>query len=168
MLPTRIRTDPVMSAIQGDADDIVLQVNKLKTYYHPGRQSELRAVDDVSFALRRGSTLCIVGESGSGKSVTARSILQLVQPSGRIVSGSVLYRGRAGEPSVDLAKLPPRGRAIRAIRGRGIAMVFQEPMTSLSPIHRVGRQIAEAMTAHGGQPKRSRATRRPKVPRYSP
>ncbi len=149
MPPTRMRTDHAMYAIQGDADDIVLQVQNLKTYYRAGRQDELRAVDDVSLTLRRGRTLCIVGESGSGKSVTARSILQLIQPPGRIVSGSVLYCGSAGEPTVDLAKLPPRGRAIRAIRGRGIAMVFQEPMTSLSPIHRVGRQIAEAMTAHG-------------------
>ena len=130
-------------------DDAVLEVKGLKTYFRLSRDNELRAVDDVSFKLHPGHTLCIVGESGSGKSITARSILQIVPQPGRIVAGSILYRDNANDPPVNLAGLRPHGRAIRAIRGRRIGMVFQEPMTSLSPIHRIGWQIAEAMLAHG-------------------
>jgi len=130
-------------------DDAVLEVKGLKTYFQLSRDNELRAVDDVSFKLHPGHTLCIVGESGSGKSITARSILQIVPHPGRIVAGSILYRDNAKDPPVDLAGLRPHGRAIRAIRGRRIGMVFQEPMTSLSPIHRIGWQIAEALLAHG-------------------
>ena len=113
------------------------------------RQTELRAVDDVSFTLERGRTLCIVGESGSGKSMTARSILQIVGAPGRIVGGEVLYTRRPGDAPVDLAKLPAaRAGGCARVRGREIAMVFQEPMTSLSPIHQIGWQIAEALLAH--------------------
>jgi peptide/nickel transport system ATP-binding protein len=131
------------------ADDVVLRVEGLRTYFHIEHGSDLRAVDDVSFELRRGRTLCIVGESGSGKSVTARSILQLVRPPGRVVGGRILYQPDPAISAVDLAALPPRGRAIRDIRGRGISMIFQEPMTSLSPMHRIGFQIGEALVAHG-------------------
>ncbi len=141
---TRMDTDPAVPN-----DNAVLEVAGLKTYYRLGGGAELRAVDGVDFSLRPGRTLCIVGESGSGKSVTARSILQIVPAQGRIVAGSVLFRPGPGKVAVDLAKLPPRGAAMRAIRGRGIAMVFQEPMTSLSPLHRIGRQIAEGLVAHG-------------------
>jgi peptide/nickel transport system ATP-binding protein len=130
------------------APESVLQVRNLKTWFRL-EESELKAVDDVSFDLERGRTLCIVGESGSGKSVTARSILQIVGPPGRIVAGEILYRRETGMPVIDLARLDPRSRGMRAIRGREIAMVFQEPLTSLSPIHRVGWQIAEAEIAHG-------------------
>jgi peptide/nickel transport system ATP-binding protein len=122
-------------------------VRGLSTHFGVG-PTTLRAVDDVSFTLRRGRTLCIVGESGSGKSVTARSILQIVPHPGHIVAGQMLYHGRGGR-LVDLARLPPRGKQVRAIRGSEIAMVFQEPMTSLSPIHRIGWQIAEGLVAHG-------------------
>jgi peptide/nickel transport system ATP-binding protein len=142
-------TSPVLerSPRGQDAAETVLEVRGLSTHFPLG-PSVLRAVDDVSFTLCRGRTLCIVGESGSGKSITARSILQIVGAPGRIVGGEMLYHPGKGRP-VDLAKLPPRGRAIRAIRGREIAMVFQEPMTSLSPIHRIGAQIAEGLVAHG-------------------
>ncbi len=124
----------------------VLEVRDLVTHF-PTRAGVVRAVDGVSFTVHRGRTLCIVGESGSGKSVTARSILQIVDDPGRIVSGSMLLH-RPNGTSVDLARLPPRSRAIRDVRGREIAMIFQEPMSSLSPVHTVGDQIGEVLQLH--------------------
>jgi peptide/nickel transport system ATP-binding protein len=124
----------------------ILEVTDLVTHF-PVRNGIVKAVDGVSFTLSRGKTLCIVGESGSGKSVTARSILQIVDAPGRIVSGSMVLH-RPDRTSVDLAKLNPRGREIRAVRGREIAMIFQEPMSSLSPVHSVGDQIMEVLRLH--------------------
>jgi peptide/nickel transport system ATP-binding protein len=124
----------------------ILEVTGLVTHF-PVRNGVVRAVDGVSFTLQRGKTLCIVGESGSGKSVTARSILQIVDAPGRIVSGAMVLHRPDGS-SVDLAKLNPRGREIRAVRGREIAMIFQEPMSSLSPVHTVGDQIMEVLQLH--------------------
>jgi peptide/nickel transport system ATP-binding protein len=127
-------------------DRPVLEVRDLITHF-PTRAGVVKAVDGVSFTVHAGRTLCIVGESGSGKSVTARSILQIVDEPGRIVSGSmVLHRPDGG--SVDLARLDPRSRAIREVRGRDIAMIFQEPMSSLSPVHTVGDQITEVLRLH--------------------
>jgi peptide/nickel transport system ATP-binding protein len=100
----------------------------------------VRAVDGVSFTLRRGEVLGIVGESGSGKSVTLMTVMRLVIDPNAIFGGAVLYRGR------DLMKL--RQRDMRSIRGAQIAMIFQDPMTSLSPVHRIGWQIAEQLRAH--------------------
>lgn len=125
---------------------LILEVKDLVTHF-PVRSGVVRAVDGVSFTLERGKTLCIVGESGSGKSVTARSILQIVDAPGRIVSGAMMLH-RTDGTSVDLAKLNPRGREIRAVRGREIAMIFQEPMSSLSPVHTVGDQIMEVLRLH--------------------
>src|SRR5262245_22760173 len=103
----------------------------------------IRAVNDVSFDVRRGEVVAVVGESGSGKSVTALAILQLVpRPPGRISAGSVRFDGQ------DLLRLDEDG--IRAFRGRRIGMVFQEPMTSLNPVLSIGRQITEAMQTHLG------------------
>ena len=99
------------------------------------------AVDDVSFQIASGETLGLVGESGSGKSVTAFSILRLLQPPGRIVGGSVNFMGR------DLLALSER--EMREVRGAGISLIFQEPMTALNPVMRVGDQIAEALLVHG-------------------
>ena len=99
------------------------------------------AVDDVSFQMSAGETLGLVGESGSGKSVTAFSILRLLQPPGRIVGGQVIFQGR------DLLTLPER--EMREVRGAGISLIFQEPMTALNPVMRVGDQIAEALLVHG-------------------
>jgi peptide/nickel transport system ATP-binding protein len=124
----------------------VVEVRDLVTHF-PVRNGMVKAVDGVSFTLRRGKTLCIVGESGSGKSVTARSILQIVDAPGRIVSGAVILHRPDGS-KVDLAKLHPRGRAIRAVRGAEIAMIFQEPMSSLSPVHTIGDQIMEVLRLH--------------------
>ena len=107
------------------------------------------AVDDVSFSIARGETLGLVGESGSGKSVTAFSILRLLQPPGRVTGGAVMFEGR------DLLTLPEG--EMRQVRGAGISLIFQEPMTALNPVMRVGDQIAEALLVHG---KASRAEAR--------
>ncbi len=137
--------------------DTILKVEDLKTYF-PTRTGVFKAVDGVSFELKRGQTLCVVGESGSGKSVTARSILQIVDRPGRIESGSIILAKREGN-AVDLAKLDPRGKEIRDVRGKEIAMIFQEPMSSLSPVHRIGEQIGEALRIHFGTPKKERRER---------
>jgi peptide/nickel transport system ATP-binding protein len=104
-------------------------------------------VRGVSFDLHAGRTLCLVGESGSGKSVSARAILQLIDAPGRINGGEIVYQ-RADGQAVDIAKLDARGRDIRRLRGAEIAMIFQEPMTSLSPVHTIGAQIVEAIRLH--------------------
>ena len=125
---------------------LLLQVRDLSTHF-PIRTGTIKAVDGVSFDVERGRTLCVVGESGSGKSVTARSILQIVDEPGRIVAGSMVLHRPDGS-SVDLAKLNSRGKEIRAVRGAEIAMIFQEPMSSLSPVHTVGNQIIEVLLLH--------------------
>ncbi|MET0742785.1 MAG: ABC transporter ATP-binding protein [Microvirga sp.] len=130
------------------ASDTILAVEGLRTVF-PTRAGPFTAVDGVSFTLARGRTLCVVGESGSGKSVTARSILQIVDRPGRIEAGSIRLT-RADGSQVDLARLDPRGREIRGVRGREIAMIFQEPMSSLSPVHRIGTQIGETLRIHFG------------------
>lgn len=131
---------------QAPSSDVILDVRNLRTYFGTGEKA-VKAVDDISFKMMRGKTLCIVGESGSGKSVTARSILQIVDPPGKIQGGEVLYYGKDPK-GVDLAKLHERGSEIRSIRGHEISMIFQEPMTSLSPIHTIGNQICETILLH--------------------
>ncbi|MFT8244927.1 ABC transporter ATP-binding protein [Roseomonas sp. BN140053] len=117
----------------------------------------IHPVDGVSFAVRRGETLAVVGESGSGKSVTSLSIMGLVpSPPGRITAGEILLRGKDGQV-VDLARLPEP--ALRRIRGNDVAMIFQEPMTSLNPVQRVGDQIIEAITLHERIGQRAAAAR---------
>ena len=118
----------------------MLRVRDLRTWFLTDA-GPVRAVDGVSFDLHAGETLGIVGESGSGKSVCAKSIMRLLDPPARIVGGEIRFRGR------DLAGLDEE--AIRRLRGREIAMVFQDPMTSLNPVLRIARQLVEAMTAHG-------------------
>jgi peptide/nickel transport system ATP-binding protein len=109
-------------------------------------------VDGVSFDLAPGSTLGVVGESGCGKSVTARAILRIVDRPGRIVGGEIFFRrpvaGGHAEQAVDLATLEPDGASMRTIRGAEIALIFQEPMSSFSPVHSVGNQIIEAIRLH--------------------
>ena len=118
----------------------LLDVRNLHTQFDT-EEGVVRAVDDVSFTLRRGEVLGVVGESGCGKSVTALSILRLIaSPPGRIVSGSIHFEGR------DLLRLSERG--MQQIRGNRIAMIFQEPMTSLNPVFSVGYQISEAILLH--------------------
>ena len=123
----------------------LLEVRHLCTHFDTD-SGTVKAVEDVSFTLDAGETLAVVGESGSGKSVTSLSIMGLVaSPPGRIVGGEILFRTRDGAV-VDLARLP--GKALRRLRGRDIAMIFQEPMTSLDPVFTVGDQIAEAAALH--------------------
>ncbi len=122
-----------------DAGIPLLEVRDLHTHFETAEGSG-RAVDGVSFAVDTGRTLGLLGESGCGKSVTALSILRLVTPPGRIVSGQILYRGE------DL--MLRSERAMREIRGGEIAMIFQEPMTSLNPVFTIGNQIAEAVRLH--------------------
>ena len=122
------------------ANDLVLDVKNLKTVFFTN-SGLFKAVDDVSFSVRRGETLAIVGESGCGKSVTALSVMRLVpDPPGRIVGGSIVLEG------TDLLALDDD--AMRAIRGNRISMIFQEPMTSLNPVMRIGDQITEALRLH--------------------
>jgi len=122
------------------AQDIVLDVRNLQTVFFTN-SGLFRAVDDVSFQVRRGETLAIVGESGCGKSVTALSIMRLVpDPPGRVVGGSVRLEG------TDLLELDEA--EMRKIRGNRISMIFQEPMTSLNPVMRIGDQITEAVRLH--------------------
>src|SRR5262249_6520319 len=122
------------------ATDIVLEVRNLKTVFFTN-SGLFKAVDDVSFHVRRGETLAIVGESGCGKSVTALSLMRLVpDPPGRIVGGSVTLEG------TDLLALDAAG--MREIRGNRISMIFQEPMTSLNPVMRIGDQITETVRLH--------------------
>src|SRR5256886_7579849 len=125
----------------------LLQVRSMQTQFFADH-GVVKAVEDVSFTLFPRETLAVVGESGSGKSVTSLSIMGLIpNPPGRIVGGEILFRTREGAV-VDLAKLPTK--ALRKLRGRDIAMIFQEPMTSLDPVFTVGDQIAEAAALHLG------------------
>jgi oligopeptide transport system ATP-binding protein len=124
----------------------LLAVKDLRTYFDT-EDGEVKAVDGISFQLKRGETLGIVGESGSGKSVTNLSILRLVPaPPGRIVSGEVVFDG------VDILKL--REAEVRKIRGRRIAMIFQDPMTSLNPFMKISRQLMEITELHLGHNRR--------------
>ena len=124
--------------------DVVLAVDDLRTHF-VFRDRSAKSVDGVTFTLKRGQTLAVVGESGSGKSVTSLSIMRLLAEPGRIVGGSILFRDRAGTVH-DLARIDQK--AMRRIRGREIAMIFQEPMTSLNPLYTVGDQIAEMVMLH--------------------
>ena len=124
----------------------LLQVRDLQTHFFT-RGGVARAVDGVSFSVDAGETLALVGESGCGKSVTAFSLLRLVaDPPGRIVGGEVLFEGR------DLVRLS--ASEMRAVRGDRIAMIFQEPMTSLNPVFTIGDQIREAIVQHRPMPRR--------------
>jgi peptide/nickel transport system ATP-binding protein len=127
----------------------LLSVRGLKVVFGLDEGS-VRAVDGVSFDVMPGQVVGIVGESGCGKSVTTKAMLQLVDPPGRIAAGEMLFR-RAGGDAVDLARLDPRGREIREIRGAEIALIPQEPMASFSPVHTVGEQIVEAIRLHARQ-----------------
>lgn len=138
------RPDSVDAVATGDGT--ILQVRGLRTHIQvPG--GVLRVLDGVDISVGRGRTVCIVGESGCGKSMTARSIMRLVPPPLRMVGGEILLRRASGDV-VDLAQLEAFGAAIRAIRGRDIGMIFQEPMSALSPVHTIGNQMREAIRLH--------------------
>jgi oligopeptide transport system ATP-binding protein len=126
----------------------ILDIKNLKTYFFL-EKSTVRALDGIDLKLKRSSTLGVVGESGCGKSIMAMSVMRLLQsPPGKIVEGEInLYRKDSSAP-IDIAKLDPRGPEMRSIRGGEIAIVFQEPMTSLNPLFTVGDQIAESVQVH--------------------
>ncbi len=129
----------------------LLEIKGLKTYFYLD-EGTVKAVEGADLSIAPGSTLGVVGESGCGKSVTAFSVLQLVERPGRIVAGQILWRRPAkdgrGASVVDLATLNPNSAEMRAIRGGEIAMIFQEPMVSLSPVHTIGDQIVEGIQMH--------------------
>ena len=129
---------------------MVLEVNNLKTYFML-EAGTVKAVDGVSFKLGHQSSLGIVGESGCGKSITAMSIMRLIKsPPGKIVGGEILLHQTSSsrDEVTDLTKLNPQGAKMRSIRGGDIAMIFQEPMTSLNPLYTIGTQIAETVRLH--------------------
>ena len=122
------------------SSDKILEVKDLKTYFYTD-DGVVRGCDGVSYSVRKGETLAIVGESGSGKSVSSMSVMRLIpEPPGRIISGEILFQGR------DLTKIS--AHEMRSIRGNEIAMIFQEPMTSLNPVVPVGKQISESLLLH--------------------
>lgn len=147
----------------------LLEVKNLKTYFYLD-EGIVKAVDGVSFDIKREKTLGVVGESGCGKSVTALSILRITGARSRIVEGEIIFY-RDGDSVIDLAKLQPESEEMRSIRGKEISMIFQEPMTSFSPVHTIGDQIMEAIILHQKVNKkeaRERAIemlRRVKIPR---
>ncbi len=138
-----------------DNNNVLIRVKDLKIHFFTN-EGIVRAVDGVTFDIQSGKTLCMVGESGCGKSVTARALLQIVHRPGKIVNGDIfLYRQKNHDQieEVNISKLEPKGRAIRSIRGKEISMIFQEPMTSLSPMYTVGNQIIETIRLHTGADK---------------
>jgi peptide/nickel transport system ATP-binding protein len=143
-------------------DQPILDVRDLRTYFFR-EEGTVKAVDGASFEVFAGRTVGIVGESGCGKTVTAKSILRIVERPGRIVGGEIRLRRAAhnGQAStVDLATLDPDGAEIRKIRGGDIALVFQEPMSSISPVHTIGNQMVETVQLHtklGATPARKQA-----------
>ncbi len=139
---------PALAPASTEVSDPILEIKNLHTYFFLERGT-VKAVNGVDLALARQSTLGIVGESGCGKSITAMSVMQLIKsPPGRIVEGEILLHREGGQAPIDIARLDPQGQQMRAIRGKEIAVIFQEPMTSLNPLHSVGDQIAEVVKLH--------------------
>ena len=132
-------------------DETIISVKDLKTFFYTNRRCN-KAVNGVSFQIKKGKTLCIVGESGCGKSVTASSIMQLLPRLSRIESGEILYNSPEGEIRID--RLKKNGKKMRSLRGADIAMIFQDPMTALNPVYTVGFQIGENLIYHMAMKKR--------------
>ena len=136
-----------------DSNNIILEVKDLHTYFFT-ESGEVRALSGVDFSVERGKVLGIVGESGCGKSVTAQCIMNMVPNPGRIMAGEITYYQRLGSDSqarieaLNITQQNPRGRVMRSIRGNEIAMIFQEPMTSLDPLYTIGNQLMEAINLH--------------------
>ncbi len=127
------------------AHETILSVRNLKTYFYTNNRCN-KAVNGVSFEVKKGRTLCIVGESGCGKSVTAATIMQLLPKLSRIEEGEVVYHSASGDIRID--QLERNGKAMRALRGADMAMIFQDPMTAFNPVYTVGWQIEENLRYH--------------------
>ena len=135
-------------------NNVLLEIKDLRVSF-PLDEGMVHAVEGVNLTIRRGEVLGVVGESGCGKSITAHSVLRIIPHPGRIDGGEILFHAPSqssinGNGVVDLAQLNPTGTAIRNIRGKDIAMIFQEPMSSFSPVHTIGSQIMEAILLHQG------------------
>ena len=130
----------------------MLSVRNLQTHF-TSREGTVKAVDGVSFDVRQGEILGIAGESGCGKSVTSQSIMRILPKNADIAGGEILFNHEG--KTIDLAAVDPDGRTIRGIRGKEIAMVFQEPMTAFSPVHTIGNQIIETILIHQKVTKRA-------------
>jgi peptide/nickel transport system ATP-binding protein len=138
-------------------NELLVQIQDLRIEFDV-RAGIVKAVDGVSFDIYRGQTLGVIGESGCGKSITARAILQMIPKPGRIANGQVLYhrraRGSTQTDIINISKLDPDGQTIREIRGGEIGMIFQEPMSSLTPVYTAGSHIDEAVSLHRLTPSR--------------
>ena len=134
----------------------IITVKDLRTYFYSDKRCN-KVLNGVSFELYKGRTLCVVGESGCGKSVTASSIMQLLPKLSRIESGAITYHSEKGDIRID--QLPRNGKEMRALRGRDIAKIFQDPMTALNPVYTIGFQIGEDLKYHTDLDKRSRRAR---------
>ena len=126
-------------------DRPIITVKNLKTYFYTNQRCN-KAINGVSFQVKKGKTLCVVGESGCGKSVTASSIMQLLPKLSRIEEGEVIYHGENGDIRID--QLERNGKEMRSLRGKDIAMIFQDPMTALNPVYTIGYQIMENILGH--------------------
>ena len=140
------RQDMETTADRSGSARSIIDVDSLSVHFQVD-EGTLKAVDRVSFSIAEQQMFGLIGESGCGKTVTAQSLMRLVPKPGQIVGGSINFRGEKGQ-TVDLAQLDKSGVEIRAIRGNEIAMIFQEPMSSLSPIHSIGNQLTEAIRLH--------------------
>ena len=140
-----------MANSQANPQDVLVEVEDLQVYFYL-HEGVVRAVDGVSFTIRQGRILGVIGESGSGKSVTAQSIMGIVpSPPAKQIGGKIMLHlsgNGAGYRVINLSELPPTGSEFRGIRGKEIGMIFQEPMTSFSPVHTIGDQIMEAILIH--------------------
>lgn len=123
----------------------IITVNNLQTYFYTNQRCN-KAINGVSFQINRGKTLCIVGESGCGKSVTASSIMQLLPRLSRIENGEIIYHKEDGD--IHIEELERNGKEMRSLRGKDIAMIFQDPMTNLNPVYTIGYQIMENILNH--------------------
>ena len=129
------------------SDNAVISVKNLKTYFYTNERCN-RAINGVSMDIKSGKTLCIVGESGCGKSVTATSIMQLLPKLSRIEEGEIIYHSGDKRGDIKIHELERNGKEMRDIRGKDIAMIFQDPMTALNPVYTIGWQIEEMIRSH--------------------
>lgn len=153
-----MQTQPTNTDIKTRSDNVLLEVNDLRVEFQL-REGTVKAVNGISFTVERGKTLGIIGESGSGKSVTAQAILRLTPAPGMISNGHILLHRDTGNmiETIDLASISASGSEIRDVRWNDISMIFQEPMTSFSPVHTIEDQITEAMILHSDKINRAGA-----------